>query len=176
MNICKSSAGKKFPSPYLSSNRSTGSDEPSGTAADGSDSPNPCGSPLPPWRPSAEGSVSGYPGVAKPRVATIVCGATRCLGRWSWSTPSLSCFALRRQRPDVRIVSGPPIFLKGLAFPGVVLLCHLFLARVCCLCRQQGQRGRRWTRPTVRRRRMLAIECGTCRSGRTGAARPEASG
>ena len=58
----------------------------------------------------------------------------------------------------------------------VVLLCHIALTCVCCFCRQQGQRGRRRTRPTVRRRRMLAIECGTCRSGRTGTARPETLG
>src|SRR3954471_21784236 len=56
------------------------------------------------------------------------------------------------------------------------LLCHNLLTLKCCFCRQQGQRGRRWTRPTARRRRMLAIECGTCRSGRTGAARLEALG
>ena len=42
--------------------------------------------------------------------------------------------------------------------------------------RQQGQRGSTRTRPAVRRRRMLAIECGTCRSGRTGTARPETLG
>ena len=59
----------------------------------------------------------------------------------------------------------------------LVLLCHQVLACACCSCRQQGQRGRTRTRPTARRRRMVAIECGTCRSGRTGgAARPEASG
>ncbi|MCB4824611.1 aspartate/glutamate racemase family protein [Roseicella aerolata] len=58
----------------------------------------------------------------------------------------------------------------------LVLLCHLLLGRIRCFCRQQGQRGRRWTRPTVRRRRMLAIECGTWRSGRTGTARLEAFG
>jgi hypothetical protein len=58
----------------------------------------------------------------------------------------------------------------------IVLLCHIILRRRCCFCRQQGQRGRRWTRPTIRRRRMLAIECGRCRSGRTGTARLEALG
>ena len=58
----------------------------------------------------------------------------------------------------------------------LILLCHNALASVCCFCRQQGQRGSARTRPTARQRRMLAMECGTCRSGRTGAARPEALG
>ena len=71
-----------------------------------------------------------------------------------------------------------PGFSQKLAERGwLVLLCHQVLACACCSCRQQGQRGRTRTRPTARRRRMVAIECGTCRSGRTGgAARPEASG
>ncbi|MCB4825570.1 DUF3987 domain-containing protein [Roseicella aerolata] len=64
----------------------------------------------------------------------------------------------------------------GLPSRFLFLLCHLLLGRIRCFCRQQGQRGRRWTRPTVRRRRMLAIECGTWRSGRTGTARLEAFG
>jgi hypothetical protein len=46
-----------------------------------------------------------------------------------------------------------------------------------CLWRQQGQRGKRWMRPTVRRRGIVAIEFGVCRSGRSGgAARLEALG
>ena len=58
----------------------------------------------------------------------------------------------------------------------LILLCHNLFARVCCFCRQQGQRGSARMRSTVRRRRMLAIECGTCRSSRAGTARLEASG
>src|ERR1700694_284090 len=35
---------------------------------------------------------------------------------------------------------------------------------------QQGQRGKRCAMPTMRRRRRVAIESGTCRSGRSGGA------
>ena len=60
--------------------------------------------------------------------------------------------------------------------PLLVLLCHMILTRGRCFWRQQGQRGRTWTRPTVRQRRMVAMEFGTCRSGRTGTARLETAG
>jgi hypothetical protein len=58
----------------------------------------------------------------------------------------------------------------------MILLCHFWLALRVCFRRQQGHLDSVLTRPTVRRRRMLAIECGVCRSGRTGTARLEAVG
>jgi hypothetical protein len=58
----------------------------------------------------------------------------------------------------------------------LVLLCHFRLALRVCFRRQQGHLDSVLTRPTVRRRRMVAMEFGTCRSGRTGTARPEAFG
>jgi hypothetical protein len=48
--------------------------------------------------------------------------------------------------------------------------CVIFCCRAAWSRRQQGHRGKLLTSATARRRRMLAIECGTCRSGRTGGA------
>ena len=73
-------------------------------------------------------------------------------------------------------MQGARLALAQMQDASLILLCHNLFARVCCFCRQQGQRGSARMRSTVRRRRMLAIECGTCRSSRAGTARLEASG
>ena len=54
----------------------------------------------------------------------------------------------------------------------LVLLCHKFrrVERGVKAAWQQGQRDRRLVRVTARRRRMVAIEFGTWRSGRSGGA------
>ena len=52
----------------------------------------------------------------------------------------------------------------------LIVLCHKYARRALVRVglAQQGQRDRRATRPASRRRRSVAIEFGTCRSGRSG--------
>jgi hypothetical protein len=53
--------------------------------------------------------------------------------------------------------------------PGLVLLRHKFIrTRRVVEARQHGHRGRRLTRASMMRRRTVAIEFGTWRSGRNG--------
>jgi len=54
----------------------------------------------------------------------------------------------------------------------LVLLCYKFLGRSCLTIGavQHGHRGSVLTRAAISRRRIVAIEFGTCRSGRSGGA------
>ena len=60
--------------------------------------------------------------------------------------------------------------LIGRSVDVLVLLCHKFLGRdrLAMGTAQHGHRGRVLTRAAMRRRRMVAIEFGTWRSGRSG--------
>src|SRR3954471_23605117 len=59
----------------------------------------------------------------------------------------------------------------------LLLLCHFSFTTPRCCRRQHGHLGSALTSRTASCRRMVAIECGTCRSGRTGSpSRPETCG
>ena len=55
---------------------------------------------------------------------------------------------------------------------GVLVLLRQKFERLCFVVRalQQGHRGKIATRASINRRRMVAMECGMCRSGRSGSA------